>query len=247
MTQSRRFPGWLSYLIVMLIAAVLAGLFWKAIRTSVAALDRATQHPPTTVASSATSSPQTVTVTAAPVISRRAPEKSPSTFKLLIEASDSALPMVSDVATDRIYIFLPEPPTSASRSAQGLIFGNFPIPRGKLIRAYRCRLANYGEEPLINVEMPVDLLYTQLFGDSASAGTRDERPRRVETILIPSIAPGADRAVVFYALNLDPHYQITATFPSAVTCQLVGNSARRTVALSHAGLNWIGLFPPHDA
>lgn len=115
---------------------------------------------------------------------------------------------------------------------------NWPFG-GTLPFAYKCQIVNYGDMPVVNLEVVYELTYGRwyLAGEEVpEPAQREPTTRHKCTITIDKIDPGAGNPFTFYLYNefLKQHV-VHITVSKTATVELIGDPTRHKVPLSHSG------------
>jgi hypothetical protein len=170
---------------------------------------------------------------------------SSQSVRFYFEAAPAILP--TQIARgERLRLFGPQPPASASGTDSLSEYfsdsGALQWPTdfaGRPPAAVRCAITNYGQEPAVNVRIPLTMVYKPLDipGEGIVAAGRKDISRRW-TLVIGKIDPGVESKLVFYSAYLfDDPVSVFITVDDEATFELIGDRARRTTQLS-ASRNW---------
>jgi hypothetical protein len=162
-------------------------------------------------------------------------ERSP---KIQIECHFGSMPNVVP-EEGRIYV-LSLFPTPIESGGGGLV-ENFATPGSEWswsppdkrpITGYSCRLTNYSDAPVFNVEMSLGTTFIVAVRNPNTGGTQsgDVYLSRRWLIRMAKINAGEDKPFTFYVMNISAYFALV-TLPDVATLQMDSDGAKQTVTL----------------
>jgi hypothetical protein len=118
------------------------------------------------------------------------------------------------------------------------------------ITAYRCEITNYGNDPLFDLQMALDLIFYEAIpvpGQKDAKGQGKIKLHREWNVLIQKIDSGRENSFKFYILNHQPDLFVHVLMPKTATLRLLGAEQRIQTNLTVAEPGRIQplFFSPH--